>query len=239
MRRVPRSACSALRTRTCGYQSTSEPLNLVRNGKSLRHCRRAPVVQFMGIRFQRNRFVGAAVQETCNVLSGEFFQSQLFVLDDVDEFTEQEPVRDASWETTVSTSAMGKNTTRATRRSKSARLGFFLDARRRKRDHFRVPALLLTSAGTREPSRRPSPRAAAALVPVGLELREVTGGFLFPCGPDHTALQSASAAGVPFGAVGNARRPDASAGAGTWRTHSHIRIVYHPMESARFSNGHP
>ena len=48
----------------------------------------------MGIHFQRNRFVGAAAQETCNVLGGEFFQSQLFVLDDVDEFTEQEPVRE-------------------------------------------------------------------------------------------------------------------------------------------------
>src|SRR5437870_13026957 len=47
------------------------------------------------------------------------------------------------------------------------------DARRRKGDHFRVPALLLTSAGTREPSRRPSPRAAAALVPVARELRQV------------------------------------------------------------------
>ena len=48
----------------------------------------------MGIHFQRNRFVGAAAQETCNVLGGEFFQSQLFVLDDADEFTEQEPVRE-------------------------------------------------------------------------------------------------------------------------------------------------
>ncbi len=48
----------------------------------------------MGIHFQRNRFVGAVAQETCNVLGGEFFQSQLFVLDDVDEFTEQKPVRE-------------------------------------------------------------------------------------------------------------------------------------------------
>ena len=39
-------------------------------------------------------YTGAAAQETCNVLGGEFFQSQLFVLDDADEFTEQEPVRE-------------------------------------------------------------------------------------------------------------------------------------------------
>src|SRR5438132_626470 len=90
MRRVPRSACSALRTRTCGYQSTSEPRPQRKKPSSLPPRTRRPV---HGHSFQRNRFVGAAAQETCNVLGGEFFQSQLFVLGDVDEFTEQDQCR--------------------------------------------------------------------------------------------------------------------------------------------------
>src|SRR6266513_5892744 len=41
MRRVPRSACSALRTRTCRYQSTSEPRPHSFPAESLRRSRRS------------------------------------------------------------------------------------------------------------------------------------------------------------------------------------------------------
>src|SRR5439155_388234 len=51
-------------------------------------------VQFLSIPFQRNRFVAAATEKSCNVLRCECCQSQFVILNDMDQFMEEQSVRE-------------------------------------------------------------------------------------------------------------------------------------------------
>src|SRR6516162_10489424 len=72
--------------------SVNPALNFISNCKRLSWRGGEPTVQFIRIHFQWDGLIGAAAQEASHILSSKIWQSQPFVLDDMDKLVEQEPV---------------------------------------------------------------------------------------------------------------------------------------------------
>jgi hypothetical protein len=65
----------------------------IRGKRPCGRCRE-PSIQFVSVHLQRDGFIGAFIQEAADILGRELHQSQLLVLNDMNEFMEQEPLRE-------------------------------------------------------------------------------------------------------------------------------------------------